>query len=334
MAERLELELILKGGGKAVKSIAELEKGLEDARNEIKGLDRDSTRFKELATAIQQASSEIKTLEKEMEGLEPQQKAEAFLKMGEGIAGGFAMAQGAMALMGVESENMEKLQVKVQSAIAIAMGARMLSEGLLQAKVAKRVLMEKLAIVQGKIGTLVTKAQTLALGLWATAQGVVTGAVKVTTVAMHGLKAAITATGIGALIVGVISLYNWINTLISSVDSWEGSQQDLNQELYDTLDLQKELAAAGSELERSLIIQNKEFEDQKKHLDDLSAEYKENTEDLGWFSKAIVVAGDAISSAFGGPTVQSVLDATKEIIKSERNLLIVKDEGITKTSTQ
>ena len=140
MSERVELELILEGGAKAVKTMGELEKALSDAREEIKGVEKGSEDFKRLATAIQDASSEVKTLEKQMEGLEPQQKAEAFLKMGEGIAGGFAVAQGAMALLNIESENLEKIQVKVQSAIAIAMGVRMMAEGALNVAIAKRIV--------------------------------------------------------------------------------------------------------------------------------------------------------------------------------------------------
>ena len=107
MAEQVELELKLKGGNNAVKTLGQLEQELDKAREAIKEVEVGSDAFNKLATQIQNASSEVKTLEKQMEGLEPQQKAEAFLKMGEGIAGGFAVAQGAMGLMGVESENLE-----------------------------------------------------------------------------------------------------------------------------------------------------------------------------------------------------------------------------------
>ena len=45
-----------------------------------------------------------------------------------GVAGGFAAVQGAMGLMGVESENVEKQLLKVQSAMALAAGIDQLSE--------------------------------------------------------------------------------------------------------------------------------------------------------------------------------------------------------------
>ena len=213
MSEKVELDLILKGGAKAVKTIGELEEGLAQAREEIKGVEKGSEDFKKLATAIQDASSEVKTLEKQMEGLEPQQKAEAFLKMGEGIAGGFAVAQGAMALAGVESEELEKLQVKVQSAIAIAQGVRMMSEAALMATTAKRVVLEKLALVRDKAGIVVTYARSIATGVWATAQGLLNKSISLTTVALKALKFAIAATGLGAIVIAIIAIgkavYDW-----------------------------------------------------------------------------------------------------------------------------
>ena len=74
MAENVELELKLKGGDKAVKTLGKLEQELNDAREAIKKVEVGSDAFNKLATQIQKASSEVKTLEKQMEGLEPQQK--------------------------------------------------------------------------------------------------------------------------------------------------------------------------------------------------------------------------------------------------------------------
>ena len=84
MAEKVELELKLKGGDKAVKTLGKLEQELNDAREAIKKVEVGSKAFETLAQKIQKTGSEIKVLEKNMESLEPQQKAEAFLKMGEG----------------------------------------------------------------------------------------------------------------------------------------------------------------------------------------------------------------------------------------------------------
>ncbi len=287
MSEKVELELILQGGAKAVRTMAELEKGLEDARNEIKGLDKDSERFQELATAIQQAGSEIKVLEKNMESLEPQQKAEAFLKMGEGIAGGFAVAQGALALAGVESEELEKIQVKVQAAISIAMGVRMMSEAALMATTAKRVVAEKLAIVQSKLGIVVTKGQAVATGIAATAQGVWNGTIALTTVAMKGLKLAIAATGIGALVLAILAIGKAVYDWASATDNTAAAQANLNRELANQndefikqRDLQNDLNAANTEAEKKLVRLRNELKQNIDGLGENSTKLRENADKL------------------------------------------------------
>ena len=287
MAERIELELNIKGGDKAVKTLGQLEQELDQARQAIKEVEVGSDAFNKLASQIQSASSEVKTLEKQMEGLEPQQKAEAFLKMGEGIAGGFAVAQGAMGLMGMESESLEKIQVRVQSAIAIAQGVRMMSEAALMATTAKRVAAEKLAIVQSKIGILVTKGQAIATAAWATTQGVATGAVKLTTIAMKGLKLAIAATGIGALVIAIIAIGKAVYDWATATDSTATAQAKLNgklvtqnEQFLKNRDLQKELAAAETENEKQLVRKTNSLNNFIEGLKENNERLKENEENL------------------------------------------------------
>lgn len=74
------------------------------------------------------------------EQIEPTKaKFESVTKIAGGLASGFAAAQGAAALLGIESENLEKTLVKVQAAMAMAQGIGGLGdlvEGLGKAKVA------------------------------------------------------------------------------------------------------------------------------------------------------------------------------------------------------
>ena len=254
MAEQVELELKLKGGNNAVKTLGQLEKELDKAREAIKEVEVGSDAFNKLATQIQNASSEVKTLEKQMEGLEPQQKAEAFLKMGEGIAGGFAVAQGAMGLMGVESENLEKIQVKVQSAIAIAQGIRMMSEAALMVTTAKRVAIEKLSLLQTKGMVVWTTAMSAATAVAAGAQKLFTGAVSTTSGAFRILKIAIMSTGIGALVVAIGAMVVGITSWIASTKELSENQKVLNDALLkeneailENLELQREKDKAESE---------------------------------------------------------------------------------------
>ena len=272
MAENLELNLLLKGGAKSIKTIGELEEGLAQAREEIKGVAKGSADFERLATAIQDASSEVKTLDKQMEGLEPQQKAEAFLKMGEGIAGGFVAAQGAMGLMGIESENLEKIQVKVQSAIAIAMGVRMMSEAALMASTAKRVFLEKASTVTTKANTVVTYAA-------AAAQKFLSKGLGITIKGLKGLKVAVAATGIGALVMGVSSLVSKLTGsggsggAVKGVSEFQKKMNALNRELEDAnkllgRDREKMLREIGEVEENEHDKRKRETEEQ---IEDLKA---------------------------------------------------------------
>jgi len=177
----------------SVKSIDDLESAIESLKSELKKTDLGTEEFKRLSGQLQNAQSEVKALEKTFEGLEPEKKVEAFAKVGEAVAGGFAAATGAMALFGEESETVNKLAEKSQQAIVIAMGLRAIAEGSVQASIAKRIVTEYAQ-------TAATKASVVAQGAYNLVVGVGTNAMKL-------FRIAVAATGIGALVVGLILLW-------------------------------------------------------------------------------------------------------------------------------
>lgn len=139
--------------GNSVKTLGNLKDELEAINEELEQTEIGSKAFTELSDKARATSSEIKTLEKTFEGLEPQQKTEAFVKGFEGIAGAVAVTAGSLQLFGVESDRIGKLEEKVQGAIAIAIGARSVAEGALQARIAARIIAEKAAAVSTKVLT-------------------------------------------------------------------------------------------------------------------------------------------------------------------------------------
>ena len=144
--------------GDSVKTLGSLKKELEQINEELEQTEIGSKAFTELSDKARAASSEIKTLEKTFEGLEPAQKAEAFIGAFETIAGASAVAAGTLQLFGVESDKLGKLEEKVQSTIAIAVGARSIAEGALQAKIAARLAVEKAVQVAAKAQIVVQTA--------------------------------------------------------------------------------------------------------------------------------------------------------------------------------
>jgi len=310
MAEQVELELKIKGGNKAVKTLGQLEQELDKAREAIKGVEVGSKAFETLAQKIQKTGSEIKVLEKNMESLEPQQKAEAFLKLGEGIAGGFAVGQGAMALMGVESENLEKIQVKVQSAIAIAQGIRMMSEAALMATTAKRVLIEKTSLVTTKLMSVATATLTFIQGGLATS-------ITATSVALAALRVAILATGIGALVVGIGAAVGYLSSWISGTEEQTKVQkintealQKQNKALIDNarnieskMDAEYRLLDAQTEADKELEKRQQFLEKEAGLLDEAIARVEKNNslmdeyKDKDWYAEWYNTNADAIKSA-------------------------------------
>ena len=98
--------------GNSVKTLGSLKDELEAINAELEQTEVGSKAFTELSDKARATSSEIKTLEKTFEGLEPQQKTEAFVKGFEGIAGAVAVTAGSLQLFGIESDRIGKLEEK------------------------------------------------------------------------------------------------------------------------------------------------------------------------------------------------------------------------------
>ena len=317
---KLDMQFVV-DTSKPVKNMNELQDRVEELRGVIEGAPLGSAEFERLTAQLQSASSQVKVLEKNMEGLEPQQKAEAFLKMGEGIAGAFAVGSGAMALMGVDSENMEKLQVKVQSAIAIATGIRMMSEAALMAATAKRVIVEKAGMVATKAGILWTKGIALAQGAWAVVQGILTGTIVASTIALHALKAAIIATGIGALVIGVVSL-------VAAMASWFGGSEETSEStsnLTDEIDsmraaLDKALESSRSMSDHLRELKNAEFEHEKGvlKLNRALEEQIKVTDD----ANSILGSYESLQMSFQAMTGERNADIDKLIAKEKEKIRV------------
>lgn len=326
MAKKGELDLkFVVDTSKPVKNLNELQDRVETLRNTIEGAPLGSKEFERLTAQLQQAGGEMNILEKNMEGLDPQMKAEAFLKMGEGIAGGFAVAQGALGLIGVESEDLEKIQVKVQSAIAIVMGIRSMSEAALMFATAKRIAVEKIGLITTKSAIVFAKAAAVGNALWAVGNGVLSMSIGATSVALKALKVAIMSTGIGALALLIIGLVVAVVSWVSSTDNASSAQvaqakatRDSRDALIEKtnavleaaranreqIELEYALEDANTQTEKSLLIRKNSLKEQEENLSKLIEVQQKNNEllaengaDADWLKrnqKNILVMNDKI----------------------------------------
>lgn len=144
----------------------------------------------------------------------------AFLATGkalQSVASGFAAAQGAMGLFGSESENVEKAILKVQSAMALAQGL----EGLEDA------------------GRAFTQLKTVAVN------------------AFNGIKAAIGATGIGALVIALGAVYYYWDDIKEAVSGVSEEQQRLNEKTAANLEISKKNLDSLNSQDNILKLQGK-----------------------------------------------------------------------------
>lgn len=122
------------------------------------------------------------------------------------VAAGFSAVNAVTTLFGANSENLQKVMVKLQAGMALVQGLKGM-EGM--GKNIKHLITSVKAMITS------TKTQTAANKALATSEGAVTTATKATSTAMKGLKKAIIATGIGALIVLVGELAAHFEDLVN-----------------------------------------------------------------------------------------------------------------------
>lgn len=193
---------------------AEIGKQIDEINTKLKEMDatignhqRNVGNYKgDIIEAFDEMGGEVKTYGErwsEMQKSTEQTRAkfESVQKMASGLASGFAALQGVTALLGSENENLQKVLVKVQAAMAIAQGVgglKDLIEGYTQAKTA----------FQGAtMGLQAMETQTVAT---TTAMNGATIATNTATVATNNFKKALISTGIGALVVALGALIaNW-----------------------------------------------------------------------------------------------------------------------------
>jgi hypothetical protein len=124
------------------------------------------------------------------------------------VASGFSAVQGAMALMGTESESVEKTLLKVNSAMAIASGLQGLEDA----------------------GRSFTQLKAVAIN------------------AFNGIKAAIGSTGIGLLVIALGAIYTYWDDIKEAVSGVSEEQKQLNALSQKNLDAEKgKLDAIGSQ---------------------------------------------------------------------------------------
>jgi hypothetical protein len=113
-------------GSDAVQSVGSIKKQLREATADLIAMRQ---KFGDTSAEAVAAAKRVANLKDEIgdakaltDAFNPDAKFKAFGSALQGVAGGFAAVQGAQALFGAESEELEKTLVKVQGALALSQG--------------------------------------------------------------------------------------------------------------------------------------------------------------------------------------------------------------------
>jgi hypothetical protein len=197
-------------------------------------------------------------------------KFDAAVQGVQAVAGAFAGAQGAIALFGGESEEVEKALLKVQAALALVAAAQEFSN-LVTGQGPLKLALQTTA-------TQVYTASTAAAASTTTAFGV---AVNTTSTSFKVLRGAIIASGIGLLIYGVALAIKAFN--------------DLNKSTEEQIKNQARLAKAGEDAQRQLgdatlkrlAAEGKITEDQAKRIEIKNEVIRKQNENRLAFAKEL-----------------------------------------------
>ena len=139
--------------GDATNSIGNLEKELDVLKNKLSTVEIGSDDFNKLTAEIQATERELKKVNATVEGFTLEKKLEVADGAIKVVAGSVAGLTGAIGLLGIESEQFDKLTAQAANAIAFGMGIKDASEGV--GKLAKNL---SVATVKNKIFAVGQKA--------------------------------------------------------------------------------------------------------------------------------------------------------------------------------
>ena len=251
MTEQLNLQITADTSGVAT-SVGSLKKQLREAQAEVASLsDKFGATSKEAIAAAKRAA-ELKDAIGDAKALtdafNPDAKFKALTASLSGVAGGFGAIQGAMALFGAESDNVQKTLLKVQSAMAISQGLQAVGESIDSFK-------QLGAVIQNS--TTLQKANNAATTAAAAVQRLFTGAVNETAVGFKVLKGAIAATGIGLILVALGAIVSYWDDITASINGVSSAQKQLNVDAEKNLQSQEKKLSSLDNQTNQLKLQGK-----------------------------------------------------------------------------
>ena len=233
------VEIDVEGGPEAIRNINDLENAISSLEDELKQADFGSEEFKNLSKELTKARSELKNTELALEALDSEQVASEFGS----LTGAIGDVSGAFLLLGGEDGTVAQSVEKIQTAIGVSMAFKGAIEGISSGR---KLLNNALATSNTlqKINNATTVAAAGIMKFFGKS-------VKATSASFKGLKAAIIATGIGALVVLIGTLVEYFMSLGDEIDDDTSSMNKFKQELKQANQLMKQTFEATQSIDKT-----------------------------------------------------------------------------------
>lgn len=234
MAEEIiGLKVVVNGQEKVVGSVGEMRKLLKEAQFEALKLSQQfgETSAEALAAAkgIAMMKDQIADASERVDLFDPGKKFQVFANAVSAAGGGIAALQGAMGLLGSESEDVQKALLKVQSALALSQGLSTIAD-------AQKDFERLGAVIQQT--TLFTKANDLANKATAGSLRFMGISAEASSVGFKVLKGAIAATGIGILVILLGEAVAAFQNYTSAAEKAAKAQEEFNKKTVEYADAQ------------------------------------------------------------------------------------------------
>jgi hypothetical protein len=212
-------------GGNQDQALGSLKKQLKEATLEVQELSAKFGATSEQAVIAAKKAAELKDQIGDSKALvdafNPDTKFKAFSQTLGAVAGGFSAVQGALGLVGVEGEDVQKTLLKVQSALALSQGLEQL----------------------GDLGDAFNNVKTVAVN------------------GFKAIKTAIGSTGIGLIVVALGAIYAYWDDIKEVVSGVGEEQKKLNTSTKENLKAQEDKLSAIDGQSNQLRLQGKSEKD-------------------------------------------------------------------------
>jgi len=250
MADNIVGTKIVIDSSQAVESVGSIKKQLREATNDLVSL---AAKFGEGSQEAVNAAKRVAELRDRIgdaksmaDAFNPDAKFRAFSQSLQGVAGGFAAVQGAMATFGIESEDLQQTLVKVQGALALSEGLNTFLDTGIQG------FKNLISVIQNS--TIVIKANELATKAAAVTMRLFGIEVETTSVAFNVLKGAIAATGIGLLVVALGQAVSYFDQLSNATKEATERQKEFNKTIKDGSKYELDQLTQSLENQKSIDI--------------------------------------------------------------------------------